>query len=146
MWKGKCHKCGRDIWNDIPEDEMAKVNHDTSAFIAKMKAEGFELGYNSTMVGSYGNMHEVPCNPVCGICIQEEHDRKYQEENKKLLIKITKIIEKVYSCPICENSVQQGYNEKVFKCAKRAEMMGHIKAKHDNKAIRNTIPSENIKD
>lgn len=140
MWKGKCYKCGRDIWNGIPQEEMNTPGFDTGAFIAKMKADGFTLGYDTTVAGSFGTMHTVPCKPVCNVCTQEESHAQNVKEKKTAMSKIGKTIKKEFTCPCCFHTVEKGYNTKVFKTASKQDMIAHINDKHDTTEINEVLP------
>jgi hypothetical protein len=140
MWKDVCHKCGRKIWNGIPEEEMEKANHNTNDFIKKMESEGYTLGRNSKIVGTWGNMREIPCEPICTICSNEESKNKEEKEKKKAMQKVTKLLKKQFTCPVCEYSQKMGYNTNVFKCNNKQEMISHIKEKHDLKEIEDIVP------
>lgn len=141
MWKGKCSECGRDIWNGIPKEEMDKPGFDTGAFITKMKAEGFTLGYDTTVARSFGAMHTVPCKPVCSVCAQEESHAQDAKERKTAMSKIKTIIKKEFTCPCCFQSVQAGYNTKVFKSSSKQDMIIHIET-HATKEIQEVLPRE----
>jgi len=121
MFKSKCHKCGRKIFNGIPSGE------DITTYIEKMKREGYIIGYNTKSVGSYGNVHEVKIKPICSICNKETSDIKHAKETQKAIRKITPTLKKVFVCPVCEKEFRMGYDTKIFKSSGKAEMLIHMR-------------------
>jgi len=141
MWKDKCHICGRQIWNGVPKEISEKEGFNFDIFRKDMEKEGFTLGYNTKTIGSYFNMREVSCKPICCVCHSEELRIENEKEMKKIMKEVAKILKKQFSCPICEYHQILGYNTKVFKCASKEEMMNHIKEKHTSlRDIKEILP------
>ncbi len=132
MFKSKCHKCGRPIFNGIPAGE------DIEKYIAMMKAKGYTIGHDTKTVGSYGVAHEVPIKPICSICLDKERGVRVAKDTKKAIRKISPTLKKQFSCPICEQESKRHDNVKIFKSSGKAEMMEHIR-KHNLKDIQDLI-------
>lgn len=135
-WTGKCHKCGVNIFNGVPEGE------DISTYVEKKKQEGWIIGYREKLVGGFGSMRTGPIKPICANCSQKESQARDAKEKKKMMSKISKIIKKEFICPCCFHSVERGYNTKVFRTSSKQEMINHINEKHDTKEIENVIPRD----
>lgn len=137
MWKDKCHKCGRNIWNDVPEEHRNHIDE----YVKDMEKQGWYLGHNTKTVGMMGNIHTVPIEPICGECSAKEYNDKYEKEKKEVLRKVIPTIKKFYICPVCEYSQKLGYNTEVFKTTSKTEMIEHIKT-HDLKELKDVVPKE----
>ena len=138
MWTDKCHKCGKNIYNGIPDEHKDRIGE----YINEKEAEGWFIGQNTRMVGTYGmGYKDIPCKPICKICLKEEQDIKNAKKTKKAIRKLSKILKKEFSCPICEYSQRRGYNTKLFKTTSKAEMMKHISG-HTLADMEDVIPSE----
>jgi len=127
MWKDKCNKCGRNIFNGIPEEHRDHID----TYIKDMEKEGMFIGHNTKTVGTWGHINEVPIKPICCVCKKEEYEIKNAKDTKKAFIKIKKSLKKVFVCPICLDSTHRGYNEKVFMTTIRTVIENHIKEKHN---------------
>ena len=139
MWTDKCHKCGRNIYNCIPDEHKNRI----SEYITEREAEGWFIGHNTKTIPTWGyNYKEVPCKPICKICQKEESEIKNVKDKKKAMRKLSKTMKKTFSCPICEYSQQRGYNTKVFKTTNKAEIMKHIAEKHTLSEMEEVLPSE----
>lgn len=139
MWTDKCHKCGRNIYNGIPDEHKDRIGE----YINEREAEGWFIGQNTRMVETYGmNYKDVSCKPICKICKKEEQDIKNAKETKKAIRKLSKIIKKEFSCPICEDFQKHGYDIKVFKTQNKTEIMKHIQKEHTLSEIQAVLPSK----
>lgn len=135
-WTGKCHKCGVNIFNGIPEGE------DISKYVEKKKQEGWIIGYREKPVGSFGSMHDMPIKPICKNCSNKENQAKAAKEKKTVMRKIGKIIKKEFTCPCCFHSIERGYDTKVFKSSSKQDVISHINEKHHTEEIKQVMPYE----
>jgi len=133
MFKDVCNKCGQKIFNGVPEGQ------DIQDFVVKMKEEGYIIGYNTDLVGSYGNMHEVSIKPICSNCTNAASRKKAEKNTKTAMRKIAPTLKKVFTCPICQEQARNNDN-KIFTSTTKSEMMKHIESEHILKDIEYLVP------
>ena len=118
-WEDVCYKCGKKIFNGIPE------GRDTHEFIEEMKGKGFLVGYKEKIAGGYGNTHMKACKPICSDCSGEDIRKRDDKIVNKELKKIIPTLKKVYVCPFCK-----GYSDQIFTSPNKKEVMDHMKDRH----------------
>lgn len=121
----KCHQCGQKIRTYFTEEEMNSMGGDTARIEEKWRAEGYVIGHDTKVVGSYGNIRQVPQKPICSKCNLIKQKAEKEKKTKMQMRKIIPMLKKVYVCP-----VTTFHGECNFKTTDKDEMVTHIKEKH----------------
>lgn len=120
-----CHKCGQKIRTFFTKEEMESTGGDITKLEEKLRGEGYEIGYDSKHIGSYGNIREVPQKPICRKCSTIKLRAEKEKKTKKQMRKIVPILKKVYVCP-----VTTFHGECMFKTPDKKTIINHIKETH----------------